>query len=96
MKITSVNVKRLSVSEGSKLEGLARVVIDNAFAVGDIRIIRGNGDKGLFLAFPSRKTTKGEFRDVCHPINPVSRKMFEDAVLAEFNKVETTEETASE
>ena len=94
MKITSVNVKRLSVSEGSKLEGLARVTIDNSFAVGDIRIIRG--DKGLFLAFPSRKTTKGDFRDVCHPINPVSRKMFEDAVLAEFNKVETTEETTSE
>lgn len=83
-KITSVKTQKLESEEGSRLVGLARVVLDNAFAIGDIRIIKG--DKGLFIAFPSRKQQSGEFKDVCHPINSNSRKIFEDAILNEFNK----------
>ncbi len=83
MKITSVNVK-VSDKEDSKMKGIASVLLDDCFAIHDIRIIEG--EKGLFIAMPSRKTSSGEYRDIAHPITPECRKMFEDAVLEAYNK----------
>ena len=83
MKITSVSVRKIT-KENSRLRGIASVLIDDAFAIPDIRIIEG--DNGLFIAMPSRKTATGEYRDVCHPINPDVRKEFTDAILEEYNK----------
>lgn len=83
MKITSVNV-RVTEKEDSRMKGIASVLIDDCFAIHDIRIIEG--EKGLFIAMPSRKTQSGEYRDIAHPITPECRKMFEDAVLDEYNK----------
>ena len=87
MKITSVNVRKIE-KEGSRMKGIASVLIDESFAVHDIRIIEG--DNGLFIAMPSRKTATGEYKDVCHPINPDVRSLFTDAILNEYNN--TTEE----
>ena len=67
------------------MKGLASVLIDDAFAVHDIRIIEG--ENGLFIAMPSRKTATG-YRDIAHPINSDVRKQFEDAIFAEYNKEE--------
>ena len=61
MKITSVSVRKIT-KENSRLRGIASVLIDDAFAIHDIRIIEG--DNGLFIAMPSRKTATGEYRDV--------------------------------
>ena len=83
MKITSVNV-RVTEKEDSRMKGRASVLVDDCFAIHDIRIIEG--EKGLFIAMPSRKTQSGEYRDIAHPITPECRKMFEDAVLDEYNK----------
>ena len=83
MKITSVNVRKVE-SETNRLKGVASVLIDDCFAVHDIRIIEG--DNGLFIAMPSRKTSDGNYRDVAHPINPETRAMFEKVVLEEYNK----------
>ncbi|MBE6160548.1 MAG: septation regulator SpoVG [Lactobacillales bacterium] len=83
MKITSVNV-RVTEKEESRMKGIASILLDDCFAIHDIRIIEG--DKGLFIAMPSRKTQSGEYRDIAHPITPECRKMFEDAVLEEYNK----------
>lgn len=83
MKITSVTVKRIE-KENSRMKGIASVLIDDSFAIHDIRIIEG--DKGLFIAMPSRKTAVGGYRDIAHPINPDVRKMFEDAILTEYEK----------
>ena len=83
MKITSVSVRKIT-KENSRLRGIASVFIDDAFAIHDIRIIEG--DNGLFIAMPSRKTATGEYRDVCHPINRDVRKEFTDAILEEYNK----------
>ena len=83
MKITSVSVRKIT-KENSRLRGSASVLLDDAFAIHDIRIIEG--DNGLFIAMPSRKTATGEYRDVCHPINPEVRSEFTDAILAEYNK----------
>ena len=85
MKITSVNVRKIE-KEGSRMKGIASVVLDDSFAVHDIRIIEG--DKGLFIAMPSKKTSTGEYRDVAHPINPEVRNMFEDAILEAYDKAE--------
>ena len=73
--------------ENSRMKGIASVLLDDSFAVHDIRIIEG--DNGLFIAMPSRKTPTGGYRDIAHPINPDVRKMFEDAILEEYNKEET-------
>ena len=83
MKITSVNVRKIE-KEDSRMKGIASVLIDDCFAVQDIRIIEG--DNGLFIAMPSRKTATGGYRDIAHPINTETRKMFEDAVLEAYNK----------
>lgn len=85
MQITSVNVKKYDKEE-SKMKGIASVLIDDCFVIRDIRIIEGND--GLFIAFPSRKNNEGLYVDVAHPINSETRKMFEDAVFAEFNKAD--------
>ena len=88
MKITNVEVNKIE-KNGSRLKGLANVLLDDSFAVRDIRII--DGDNGLFIAMPSRKTATGDYRDIAHPINPDVRKMFEEAIFEEFNKAETAE-----
>ncbi len=90
MKVTSVSVRRVE-KEGSRMKGIASVVLDDSFAVHDIRIIEG--DNGLFIAMPSRKTATGGYRDIAHPINPDMRKMLQDAIIDEFNNT-SVEETA--
>ncbi len=85
MQITSVNVKKYDKEE-SKMKGIASVLIDDCFVIRDIRIIEGND--GLFIAMPSRRKNDGEYQDVAHPINAETRKMFEDAIFEEYNKVE--------
>ena len=85
MKITSVNVRKIN-KEGTRMKGIASVLLDDSFAVHDIRIIEG--DNGLFIAMPSRKTATGGYRDVAHPINPEVRAMFEEAILDAYEKAE--------
>lgn len=90
MKITSVNVRKIE-KEGSRMKGIASVLLDDSFAVHDIRIIEG--DNGLFIAMPSRKTAVGGYRDIAHPINPEVRAMFEEAI---FEAYKNAEDEASE
>lgn len=85
MEITSVTVRKYE-KEGSRMKGFAEVLIDDAIAIHDIRIIEG--DKGLFIAMPSKKTATGTYRDIVHPISQEIRKSFEDAIIDAFNKSE--------
>ena len=89
MKITSVNVRKIEKEE-SRMKGIASVLLDDSFAVHDIRIIEG--DNGLFIAMPSRKTSTGGYRDIAHPINPEVRSMFEDAILEAYENAPDVEE----
>ena len=93
MKITSVNVRKIE-KEGSRMRGIASVLLDDSFAVHDIRIIEG--EKGLFIAMPSKKTPTGEYRDIAHPINPEVRSMFEEAILDAYEKAEDVQPATSE
>ena len=84
MTITSVSVRKIDSEK--KIRGIASVVLDDCFAVHGIRIIEG--ENGLFTAMPNRKNNDGEFYDVAHPITQDCRKMFEDAIIEEYNKVQ--------
>ena len=85
MKITSVSVRKIE-KEGSRMKGIASVLIDDCFAIHDIRIIEG--EDRLFIAMPSRKTPTGDYRDIAHPINPETRALFEEAILEAYNTAE--------
>lgn len=81
MEITSVNVRKVE-REDNRMKGIASVLIDDCFAIHDIRIIEG--DKGLFIAMPSRKTATGGYRDIAHPTNSECRKLFEEAIIEAY------------
>lgn len=86
MKITSVNVRKIEKEE-SKIKGIASVLLDSSFLVNDIRIIEG--DNGLFIAMPSRKTATGSYHDIVHPINRELRETFEKTILEAYEKEES-------
>ena len=81
MKITDVKV--FPVDE-DKLKAYATITFENCFIVRDLKVISGN--KGYFIAMPSKKRKDGTFRDVAHPLNSETRKMIEDAVLEVYEK----------
>ena len=83
MKVTEVRVH--PVEDNDKLKGFATIALDDAFMVRDLRIIQGN--KGLFVAMPSKKRKDGTYRDTAHPINNETRQMIEDVVLEEYKNV---------
>lgn len=87
MNITEVKV--FPVKEGGRLKAYAQVVFDSCFIIRDLKVIEG--DKGLFLSMPSRKRKDGSFRDIVHPLDSATRKMIEDAVIAEFQKTDLTQ-----
>jgi len=93
MEITSVKIRKVE-RENSRMKGIASVVIDDAIAIHDIRIIEG--DSNLFIAMPSRKTPAGEYRDIVHPINQEVRTMFEKEILDAYEKAEDVTEEAKE
>ncbi len=91
MEITDVRVRK--VSKEGKMRGIVSITIDNEFAVHDIKVIEG--DNGVFIAMPSRKSSDGEFKDIAHPINAESRKKIQDAVIDGYNKALAELEAAS-
>ncbi len=93
MKVTSVNVKKIS-NEGSRMKGIASILLDDLIAIHDIKVIEGNN--GLFVAMPSRKTPAGSYRDIVHPITPEGREMIEKAIFEEYDKVEEVAEESKE
>ena len=90
MTITDVWVRKIE-KEG-KLKAIVSITLDNEFVVHDIKVIEG--DKGLFIAMPSKKTPEGEYKDIVHPLNTETREQIKAIVLAEFKKVK--EETPAE
>ncbi|MBP3736805.1 MAG: septation regulator SpoVG [Lachnospiraceae bacterium] len=80
MQITDVRI-RLIAKEG-KLKAVASITIDNEFVVHDIKVIEG--EKGLFIAMPSKKSADGEYRDIAHPINSETRSKLEQIILDQY------------
>ena len=80
MQITDVRVRRIE-KEG-KMKAIVSITLDNEFVVHDIKVIEG--EKGLFIAMPSRKAADGEYRDIAHPINSETRDMIQNVILAKY------------
>lgn len=77
MDVTKVRLKKVEVN--GRMKAIASITLDDEFVIHDIRVIEGN--EGLFVAMPSKRTPAGEFRDIAHPINPGARMKVQQAVL---------------
>lgn len=88
MQITDVRVRR--VTKDGKMKAIASITLDDEFVIHDIKVIEG--DKGLFIAMPSRKAADGEYRDIAHPINSETRAKIQGAVLKKYEETELDEE----
>ena len=84
MQITDVRIRK--VAKEGKMKAVASITIDNEFVVHDIKII--DGDKGLFIAMPSKKTLDGEYRDIAHPINSETRDRIQRSVIQAYEATE--------
>lgn len=82
MEITDVRIRRIAST--GKMKAVASITIDSVFVVHDIKVIEG--EKGLFVAMPSKKTADGEYRDIAHPINSETRSMMEEMILRKYRE----------
>jgi stage V sporulation protein G len=80
MQITDVRVRKVN-TEG-KMKAVVSITIDNEFVVHDIKVI--DGEKGLFIAMPSRKASDGEYRDIAHPINSETRERIQREIIEKY------------
>jgi stage V sporulation protein G len=92
MQITDVRVRK--VTKEGKMKAVVSITLDNEFVVHDIKVIEG--DKGLFIAMPSRKSSDGEYRDIAHPLNSDTRDRIQAMILKGYEEAllenNTTEE----
>ena len=80
MQITDVRIRK--VEKEGKMKAVVSITMDDEFVVHDIKVIEG--DKGLFIAMPSRKATDGEYRDIAHPINSGTRDRIQKIILDKY------------
>lgn len=82
MQVTDVRVRK--VSKEGKMKAIVSITLDDEFAIHDIKVI--DGDKGLFIAMPSRKASDGEYRDIAHPINTQMRDHIQNIILEKYEE----------
>lgn len=82
MQITDVRIRK--VEKEGKMKAVVSITIENEFVVHDIKVIEG--EKGLFIAMPSRKASDGEYRDIAHPINSTTREQIQNLILEKYKK----------
>ncbi|HBA47490.1 MAG TPA: septation protein SpoVG [Lachnospiraceae bacterium] len=82
MQVTDVRVRKIA-KEG-RMKAVVSITLDDEFVVHDIKVIEG--DKGLFIAMPSKRTADGEYKDIAHPINSSARDAIQKVILASYEK----------
>lgn len=82
MQITDVRIRK--VEKEGKMKAVVSITIEDEFVVHDIKVIEG--DKGLFIAMPSRKASDGEYRDIAHPINSTTREQLQTLILEKYKE----------
>lgn len=92
MQISDVRIRK--VTKEGKMKAVVSITLDDEFAVHDIKVIEG--DKGLFIAMPSRKTSDGEYRDIAHPINSVTRDRIQSLILNKYDEMLQQEDSTEE
>jgi stage V sporulation protein G len=83
MQITDVRVRK--VTREGKMKAIVSITIDDEFVIHDIKVI--DGDKGLFIAMPSKKSIDGEYRDIAHPITSATRDRIQKQILEAYEAV---------
>jgi stage V sporulation protein G len=108
MNITDVRLRTVKNENEVKLKAYADITLDGSFVIHGLKVI--DGQKGMFVAMPSRKMPNGEFKDIAHPITPELRRVLTEIVIKKYDEtiaalaheeepeevVETTEETTEE
>ena len=84
MQITDVRIRK--VEKEGKMKAVVSITIDDEFVIHDIKVIEG--EKGLFIAMPSRKSNDGEYRDIAHPINSNTRENLQKLILEKYYEEE--------
>lgn len=84
MKVTDVRLRKIETD--GRMKALVSITLDEAFVIHDLRVIEGNS--GLFVAMPSKRTPDGEFRDIAHPINSDMRQEIQDAVMKVYDETD--------
>ena len=92
MQITDVRIRK--VEKEGKMKAVVSITIDQEFVIHDIKVIEG--EKGLFIAMPSRKSNDGEYRDIAHPINSDTRERIQSMILKTYEEVMAQEELVEE
>lgn len=82
MQITDIRIRK--VEKEGKMKAVVSITLDEEFVVHDIKVIEG--EKGLFIAMPSRKASDGEYRDIAHPINSGTREKIQKMILAKYEE----------
>ena len=82
MNITDVRIRK--VEKEGKMKAVVSITIEDEFVVHDIKVI--DGEKGLFIAMPSRKASDGEYRDIAHPINSATRESIQNLILDKYKQ----------
>ncbi len=82
MNITDVRVRK--IAKDGKMKAIVSITLDNEFAIHDIKVIKG--EKGLFIAMPSKRATDGEYRDIAHPINSAMRELLQKTILESYEQ----------
>lgn len=82
MQVTDVRVRKIA-KEG-RMKAVVSITLDDEFVVHDIKVIEG--DKGLFIAMPSKRTADGEYKDIAHPINSSARDAIQKVILESYEK----------
>ena len=88
MQITDVRVRK--VTKEGKMRAVVSITIDDVFVGHDIKVVEG--EKGLFIAMPSRKASDGEYRDIAHPINSETRDKIQSLILEKYQEVASESE----
>lgn len=92
MNITDVRIRK--VNQDGKMKAVVSITFDDSFVIHDIKLIEG--ENGLFIAMPSKKTTKGEFKDIAHPINSSVRDAIQKCVLEKYSQAILEEQSLQE
>lgn len=91
MQVTDVRIRKIT-KEG-KMKAVVSITLDEEFVIHDIKVIEG--EKGLFIAMPSRRAGDGEYRDIAHPINSSTREKIQAIILEKYEEVLAEEPVAS-
>lgn len=85
MQVTEVRLMKADPTDSCKAYG--SITLDGDFVVCGIRVFEKKDTGQLFVGFPSKQNSKGEYKDVCFPMARTLREDITVQVLAEYEKL---------